>query len=307
MEVRYIKREDIDQLKWDSCVHYAQYGNIYGYTWYLDNACETWDGLVEGDYESVMPIVWNDKLPGAPQVFQPLLAQQLGIYSINVLSRKRVEAFVSAIPSHFKKIVMHLHEGHNRLAMEGYTCTPRENYVLNLNSDYEVLAAGYHKNHKRNLRKAVDAGNIVNGNIKPEALVEHYRTHQGPKVKAFKADSFHAAHRLIYNGLHRGRCFLSSVMSPTGEVLAAAAFFVSHNRITMQLPTSSPKGREENAMHLLIDMTIRTNAGRPIMLDFEGSSVPGIARFYEGFGAKSRPYLELLRNDLPFWWRWLGK
>jgi hypothetical protein len=301
MEVRRIKREDIDKLKWDSCVHYANNGNIYGYSWYLDNVAENWEGLVEGDYESVLPLIWNDKLLGYKQIYQPFLAQQSGLYSVNVLSPKRIQTFIEAIPEEYRKVTMHLNERNKLKSIESYEITPRTNLVLDLNQPYEILEKNYSKNHKRNLKKARSYDNVINGNIRPEKLMEQYKTYQGVKIKDFKEKHYHAAHRIIYNALHRGRGFMSGITSKEGEPLASAFFTVSHNRFILLFPSTTPLGRERNAMHLLLDMFIQTNAGRPMLLDFEGSSVKSIARFYSGFGAQERPYFQLKRNNLPFW------
>ena len=307
MEIRYIKREDIDQLKWDSCVHYATNGRIYGYTWYLDNVCENWDGLVEGDYQSVMPLIWNDKLLGIKQIFQPFLAQQLGVFSVNVLSPKRLEGFIAAIPEEYKKVTIHLNAKNPLKEIEGYSITPRNNFVLNLNDDYDVIESKYSKNHKRSLKKSRKFDNVIGSNIKPETLMEQYRKYQGIKIKDFKDDSYHAAHRIIYNALHRGRGFISSIQNKQGDIMAAAFFTVSHNRLTLLFPSTTPQGRERNSMHLLLDMTIQMNSSRPISLDFEGSNVESIARFYQGFGSKNEPYFVLSRNKLPIWMKWIGK
>ena len=64
MDLRLLSREAIEAAKWNGCVHYASNSKIYGYTWYLDNVAEEWMGLVEGDYQSVFPLVFNQKLLG---------------------------------------------------------------------------------------------------------------------------------------------------------------------------------------------------------------------------------------------------
>ncbi len=293
MEVRRIKREDIDKLKWDSCVHYATNGNVYGYTWYLDNVAENWEGLVEGDYESVFPLIWNDKLLGYQQIYQPFLAQQSGLYSVHLLSPRRIQAFIEAIPKEYKKVTMHLNERNKLEEMDGYQVRPKTNLILNLNQPYEVLEQQYSKNHKRNIKKAHSFPNVINGNIKPEKLMEQYRKYQGVKIKDFKDEHYHAAHRIIYNALHRGRGFMSGIQTKDGEMLASAFLTITHNRLVLLFPSTTPLGRERNSMHLLIDMIIQTNAEKPRILDFEGSSVESIARFYKGFGAEERPYYEL--------------
>ncbi|MEM6725304.1 MAG: hypothetical protein AAF598_14785 [Bacteroidota bacterium] len=152
---------------------------------------------------------------------------------------------------------------------------------------------------QRSLKKARKSNLILTGNVKPERLVELYKIHQGPKIGNLPDEFYHAAHRIIYNALHRGRGFLSSVMNADGELLAAGFFLNSHHRITNLLPSSTPEGREVCAMHHLIDMLIRGSAGRKVILDFEGSSIPSIARFYESFGAIDVPYYQIKRNKLP--------
>lgn len=58
MEIKFVFREEIDKVKWNSCVYYVINGNIFGYMWYLDYIVKDWDVLVEGDYELVFFLVW---------------------------------------------------------------------------------------------------------------------------------------------------------------------------------------------------------------------------------------------------------
>jgi hypothetical protein len=43
------------------------------------------------------------------------------------------------------------------------------------------------------------------------------------------------------------------------------------------------------------------------MLDFEGSDIATVARFYAGFGAQQENYPVLQLNRLPWLFRWLKK
>ena len=49
MELRWLSRKDIDDKLWNGCVHFALGAVPYAYTWYLDNICEDWMGLVADD------------------------------------------------------------------------------------------------------------------------------------------------------------------------------------------------------------------------------------------------------------------
>ena len=46
-------------------------------------------------------------------------------------------------------------------------------------------------------------------------------------------------------------------------------------------------------MFLIINQLVKEYAEKNILLDFEGSQIEGIARFYKGFGAVNQPYYVL--------------
>ena len=52
-------------------------------------------------------------------------------------------------------------------------------------------------------------------------------------------------------------------------------------------------------MTFLIDSVIREFSPSKLVLDFEGSNDPNLARFYKGFGAKEVEYKSLIINRLP--------
>lgn len=304
MDIRIIKRANIEEKKWNGCVHYANNSNPYGYTWHLDAISEEWEGLVEGDYESVFPLVFNNKLKIAKQLYQPFFAQQLGIYSINMLSPKRIKSFLDAIPNEYKFIYINVNH-RNKIAEDwGFEVTERPNLTLRLSNDYDTIYQNYSTNLKRNLKRAAKHKLTLTNSIKPEKLVEMYRTHQGPKIPELGDAAYHAAHRLIYNALHRGMGFVSAVTNEQNDIIAAGFFLTSKNRIVNLLPSTTPEGREKRAMHFLLNATILQNAQKPMIFDFEGSSVPGVAKFYEGFGATNTPYYTIKKNDLPFFAKW---
>ncbi len=46
---------------------------------------------------------------------------------------------------------------------------------------------------------------------------------------------------------------------------------------------------------------------KDLILDFEGSSIPGLARFYKGFGANPSNFFLLKYNNLPFPFKYFKK
>jgi hypothetical protein len=51
-------------------------------------------------------------------------------------------------------------------------------------------------------------------------------------------------------------------------------------------------------MAYLLDSIIQTHANQLKIMDFEGSAIEGVARFYESFGAVNEPYFALQKSNL---------
>ena len=307
MEIRFISRDKIEKNRWDGCVHYANNGLIYGYTWYLDNVAENWDGLVEGNYQSVFPLVWNSKIVKIKQIYQPFLCQQLGLYSVKVCSKPRIEAFIKAIPQEYKFVSMHMNDRNNLVKnIGGLKTERRSNYLLALNRSYEEIRKNYSTNLKRNINKARRENLYITSGIKPEKFVEAIRKyHENYKTKKIPKQIYPMALRIIYNCLHRGLGSITGVYKEDSEDFCAALFVMySGSRLINLLNVTTAAGRKIGAMHYLLDELIQQNAGRPAVLDFEGSNIESIARFNKSFGAEDTPYFRIERNDLPWWIRW---
>ena len=52
-------------------------------------------------------------------------------------------------------------------------------------------------------------------------------------------------------------------------------------------------------MFKIIDHQLNNISGKDLILDFEGSEIEGIARFYRGFGTKTMTYYNIKINKLP--------
>ena len=60
--------------------------------------------------------------------------------------------------------------------------------------------------------------------------------------------------------------------------------------LMLALEGLNEEGRANRAQFLLVDYIIKTNSNSDYILDFEGSNIPSIARFYGGFGANATKY-----------------
>jgi hypothetical protein len=73
-----------------------------------------------------------------------------------------------------------------------------------------------------------------------------------------------------------------SVADSSDNLLASAVFFIDSGRAYYILVGNASSRKNSGASHTLIDAFIKDHAGKGILLDFEGSDIPGLALFYSG-------------------------
>lgn len=291
MEIKYIKHADIDKTKWNSCVHYATNGNVFGYKWFLDNTTEEWDGLVEGDYESVMPLPFKFNWLKNKQLYQPSVVRELGVYSINALSQKRIEAFFDNIPADFKSIEMRLNEQVKFPEGRGFEVKKLENHQLFLAQPYEALADKFDRDLLLKLEEAEKIRLLPSNQLKPEPIAEFYKKY-APKTTETE-QNFHALQRIMWNALHRGWGSAAGVLDENRELCAVNFFIYSHGKVLSLCAAESPSGKEKGALAFSFNMMLRSHAGRPSILDFNGKNGDLAA----AFGAQKNHYFEIEKKS----------
>ena len=295
--ITYLQHQEIDQLKWDLCLEQASNPMVYGYSWYLNQVSPGWDALILDDYQAVMPLTWHRKY-FVRYLFQPFFTQQLGIFAKAEVTQDLVKEFITAIPRRFKFIEIHLNEK-NFFLSEKYPLLKRKNYVLNLSKPYEKIAKDYSTQAARNLKKA-KKHEIEIKTIPFAEVVTFYKLHKGAVTKGLKQVHYLNLANLLEVANQRGKLFSKGVYSRSGELLACGCFLVQKGRIIFLLGNASMSGRESGAMHYLMDNLIFQFANHKMVFDFEGSEIPGIARFYKSFGAIKVHYYRLKKNRLPW-------
>ena len=308
--IQYLTHQQIDKQKLDNCIEQASNGLIYGYSFYLDQMAKQWDALVlsvglhsENKYEAVMPLTWNKKY-GIHYLYQPFLTAQLGVFGSNI-NAEIITSFLQSIPSKFKYWDFCLNY-QNVFPLKEFELYQRSNFVLALDKPYTEIYTSYKENIQRNIKKAEQAGCLVQKDFDVEKVIElaiQQMKSQG-KESADNIDRF----RKLYQQLHvRQMATTYGVVSAKNELLASCVFFFSHSRAYYILVGNHPNGKTIGASHALIDAFIKDHAGKEILLDFEGSDIPSLAHFYGSFGAVNEIYAGIKLNKLPFYLKWLKK
>ncbi len=303
MAIRYLKHNQIDKRKWNNCIKCSFNGIVYAYSWYLDIVSENWDALVEDDYISVMPLTKKVKY-GVNYLYQPSFTQQLGVFSSQRLDVDLVDKFINAIPSHFKFIDINLNI-FNKIKTGNYEPKRNLNYELDLIEPYQKIRKNYSTNTKRNIQKANRNKICISESVPSHQLISLFKDNVGNPRNNFDDAHYDTLRRLIAISTRYRIGETLGAYTSENNLCAASYFVYSNQRGIYLVSASTPEGLEKRAMFKLVDYYIQRNSERTMTLDFEGSNIEGIARFFKGFGASLCEYYTIKINRLPWPVRWI--
>jgi hypothetical protein len=293
-EIILVKHSAIDKERWDGVISGAPNSRVYAASWYLDRVADNWDALIYGDYDYVMPVTWRRKW-GITYLYQPLFCQQLGIFPP---PKKTIqEQFFSRLYQLFRYAGIQVNAHMESDAFPGFSCTGRRNYILPLLDSYSGLKAGFSKHTNRNIAKAKKYKISVVKGLQTREFVQQ-------KQAALDTDRKDASFALLENIISycqvQGNGILLGAYTRENLLCAGAFFLRFGSRVTYLSAFSLSEGKESSAMFAIVDHFIREHAGSGLLLDFEGSSIQGIERFYKGFGSSLETYYQLRLNRLMF-------
>ena len=284
--IAYITKGSIDRKKYDACVLQAENSRIYGSSAYLDRCCPQWAALVLGDYEAVLPLAGGKKW-GLSYTYTPFWIQALAVYSKS-----------KASPGLEKRFFEHLSKAffHSDLCLYADLAKAksvnRSNVFLDLSKSYEDLKKGYNENRRRQLKKSAEHLSLDNA-LSDQTLMDFYRETKASNYypesalqtleRLLKCDAFEKVKLAVWKNKDMAQ-------SSDKELVMVFFGFRFQGRLMHLASGASDEGLALGAPTFLMDGLIRKHAAQPLILDFMGSSNPGLFKFYMSFGGQSETY-----------------
>jgi len=298
--INYISHHAIDKQRWNQLISDSQNSLAYADTDMLDAMSPGWDALIAGDYIAVMPLTLRSKL-GIKYLCQPAFCQQLGIFSAAPISKPLVEAFLRKASLHFRLIEI----GLNYANPQPESVSAATNFILPLQHSYTSLKARYKNDLHKNLARTQKFDLMYTSSTNVELGIGTYQMLYGANM-GYRKQDYEALATLCKKWLPSGKCFVREVHlknkkenSVIDSLLAIGLFLKDEYRIYNIASSTLPNGRTMEANHFLFDQLIREFTGQNLILDFEGSDLPGVARFYQKFGPVNQPFSFWKSNRLP--------
>ncbi len=296
-EIIHLKHQQINYRKWDACLERAENKNMYARSWFLNIVSPQWEALIYGDYRYIMPLPVKKRFR-LTAIFQPLHCQQLGIFppprdqELQIRFCQRLFRRSPVIHYQFNASIPFRAFG--KLKVQEKT-----NYLLPPESSYQQHFKKFSENARRNIKKAEKMKVRVETGLEPH---EFFRWKTQAVKRKIPAGSGPVLSRLMDQTLKNGKGS-SYAAYDKNNTLCAAAFIVFEGEKAYYLNAySSPQGFKNSAMYLIVSELIKQCSSRNILLDFEGSMIPGVARFYKGFGAVPEIYFYTYTPGNPIAW-----
>lgn len=299
MEIRYLRHEDIDMQRWDLCISNSKRPLIYALSWYLDITSPGWDALVGGNYEAIMPLTWRKKY-GLKYLIQPYYSQQLGIFG-TATDASLIRKFFDAIPSRFFVVKINGNAGND---FSRFTKKIKQNcnYELDLSVGYDTISSRYSGNNNRNIRLSRRKKLSMSG-IDSNEFIKFYSGFLEDRFNDLPQRHFEILKGIIFKARELKLSSIYGVYDRNGQVCSATFFLTAFDRMILLVSGSDEIGRKKQAQFFLLDNFIQMHSNKSLLLDFEGSNIPGVAYFYKGFGGKQVNYPGIYFNN--FLWQLL--
>lgn len=281
-----LQHSKIDFEKWDATAKCLS--KPYIQSWYLNAVSKNWKALVVGDYELIFPLMVSKKW-GISFLVQPPFCQQTGLVGDYVDSEIEHNC-IDYINKHF---IWSYWQGNSLMKSRGDI--QKSNYILPLQKSYSELYQSYKGNHKRNTKKYHNSGSCL-GSLDEERACAFIRTYARFSISV---NSWGVLSNVL-NAAYHQQCLKIVASFHKSIIESVSIFLFSANTIVHIASASTADGYKHSAQYGIINSIIEQFAQTDYMLDFEGSSIPSIAYFNQGFGAQEELFPCFQNSKIPF-------
>jgi hypothetical protein len=117
----------------------------------------------------------------------------------------------------------------------------------------------------------------IGAEVLPEEVTAYFRNARGDELGHFSEKDYNTLTEILSTASKRGNAFTLGAFARNNELIAAAGFLKDDKRIIFLKGGSSGLGREQGAMHLILDYVLRKEQNKNLLFDFGGSVVNSVA------------------------------
>lgn len=292
MTIRHLKHEEIDKLKWDKCINRSFNGIVYAYSWYLDIVSFHWEALVLEDYDAVMPLPVK-KNYALTTLKQPDFTAQLGIFTSKLLDLKLVSQFLDALPEKFRKVELTMNP-FNKVSHSKFHSKDCFLYELDLIAPYKSLYLKFSNEVRESIKQSkVNKIQVLKQvNLKDLLLLK-----KGTSKEPLTFENLNMLRRIIPFTISYNLGETFGAYDDKNELVAAAFFIKSHQKVFQLVSACTPYGRSIKADIAIMNSYIREYAERSMTLNFGEEISLQSEELAKGFGATPVQHIKVKKRS----------
>ncbi|MFZ5554857.1 MAG: GNAT family N-acetyltransferase [Bacteroidota bacterium] len=301
--MKLLEHQHINKKKWDKTLASSSFPFVYAASWYLDAVHPGWQAIADENYTCLFPVPVK-KRSAITYAIKPFFTQQLGWFG-NPTPAKEKET-IALLEKNFRYIDFSIRT-RPPVNEKKWQVKENINYELNLTPGYEKISKKYSENCRRNLKKSLKNGHSACEDLSMDEMIKLFKRTKGRELKEMTSAHYKIIRSVYEAAEKKNAAFITGIKNKNGKLISAVLFIHWENRIYHLFSASDEEGKRSGAAPAVIDHCIKKFAGTTTILDFEGSNVAGLARFYSGFGSERKMYYSMRYNNLPFFLKWLKK
>lgn len=277
---------------------------MYGAPWWLDASCgpHGWDVLQFDDQEKNQPVLLpyqKTAIRGMNAIVNPPMTQWLPLIRISESSQGIDKNKLEELREYPILDIAVRPEAGKFFSSNKFSVNLKYSYIISSQTNINEIRSKYNEGLRRNLKEAKENYSIVSSEDIGTFLSLCKTTYHQRRMKI----PWWVENKIppIWNALvakKQGMIELAfKDKTPVAGILTAwddaTCYYLIGGRVTNE------GGASGHA--LLLDHAIARATEKAIAFDFEGSMNPGIANFFQSFGAKPEPYWQIRK------YRGLGK
>lgn len=298
MEIKHLKNNQINFVRWDNCINTAFNGNIFAYSWYLNSICNDWEALVMGDYKYIMPLL-TKKIFHKEIVFSSVLCKYLGVFTNELLTEDILIKFLEAIPPEKKWVQINLNK-FNYFRNEKYkTLTTHE---IDIILPYSKISERYSNIFQKDLQYSKKNKISVLQGLSPNDLIKFITAKKTFSYPSLQKKDINQLRMLMAYGMRYNLSEVYAAYTAENNLCALALFMLSKNKIYVVLSAANPWGLKTNAFYAIIDKFIQKHCEKNVTLNIENLIVKNKPDFFTGLGAYTLKYQQYAVSNVNWFW-----
>lgn len=283
MPIQLIHSTDIDQNKWNTLVLSSPMSSVFGMSWYLDTAFSSWSALVLDDYQAGMLLPLRRKL-GVKYAYNPLFVRETGVFSSMRLTNDLLMLFSKAIKAAANSIEIYTFQ-----PLPSFNTHERLSQWRDLPDDSRQLLSSYNENTRRNIKKSLQSFHTITYDQDYDTICLMFEMHKLKEIDNLTREDIIVLREIMKQAVAIRQGFAAKLLHQ--DKCIASGFFITHNDTLLFLKGSaSEEGKQTGAMHRLLHEVFSSYCSKLSRVDFGGSNIASVARFYKGLGGVDKPY-----------------